>query len=386
MTEYIHVVLLDAEASLGIQVVHSLFQAGNYKVTVLHSCKKSPLKFSRFCHFVHLEHWDADKGIEQLSFLVGSIEKSILIPASTIAMRWIIIHADELRKTWLLPFLPEKKTFEIAVNKSSFYLFLQEKRLKTPPTHLESEGGDPLQKLAFPILLKPSVGSGGVGIRKIEDKVQLQNIDRSQKFILQNYIEGYDISYGVLCKQGEVYAASAYTCLTRHAEFGPFKSMQLVDHPESMNVIKALMKELSWHGIANVDLRITPDNEVYILELNPRLFGNMRNILGSGINFADQFCLSAMGKETRCPTVTGSCYFSIPGALALFFSKLKRRKSPLSFEWKHSTFAYLLKDPFFYLIWIFQRIRMNGFATFKKLFYLVFMTRLRQEKRARRMI
>lgn len=364
-----NVTLLDADGSLGLQTVHALNKAKIFTVKVLSPLVSNALRFSRLCKYEFLEGWDWNEGPQQLEKHATIDKNNILLPVTTSAMKWMVHHADELKRNWTLPFLPTALNLETVLNKSLFFSFLKTHNLPTASSYPLLEVLTTSDTLSFPALIKPCEGSGGRGIIKVNSRMELfkvsEGISSPEKYILQNYIEGTDVSYGVFCKNGCIEAAVGYQCLSRHQEYGPFKSIEVIEDPLSFEAVSTLMKSLNWNGLANVDLRIGRDEQVYLLEMNPRMWANIRNVVVSGCNFVEIACLSAVGEKHRAVPIEKKTFFNPSGAFSILFRKLQWKPTP-PFKWENSAFPYILKDPIPYFTILCQRLHVNGFLSVKR--------------------
>jgi uncharacterized protein len=199
------------------------------------------------------------------------------------------------------------RDIESVENKYKLYKRLEKKFegvFKLPETHLVSDLYDAHEIVDVSegkkFLLKPLKGSGGIGIRKIDD---IDPDIEMREGILQEIIVGQDLSASVLSSGDE-----AKTILTSNQIIGkkwlgqlepygycgnmaPYiknsKSRSSSNKYPVKEVAEELIKELKLIGSNGVDM-IIKDNDIYVIEVNPRLQGTFEVAEASlGINMAE---------------------------------------------------------------------------------------------------
>jgi biotin carboxylase len=318
------VVLLDAPSSLGIQVVHCLHLDGFRRLTTVSGEVRSRLRFSRCCRHVLLPGWDWTSGPEALSRKVAIPEGALILPMTTSAIRWCVRHQEALLARWRLTPLPEGKGLEQVIDKVTLGEVGLGAGLRTPRTlrlgdHDPKEMDGFLREVGFPLLLKPVRGSGGIGIHEVRDRGELRPhrivVGGGEGYCLQEFVTGEDVSCGLVAREGKVVAQVAYVPLTRRDRFGTFRSLRAVEDPAVESAVVRLVAGLKWSGPASLDFRRAQGGGVWLLDFNPRPWGNMRSLLGTGVNFPGLLCRMALGEVPRVERLLPVEYVSPVDAL-----------------------------------------------------------------------
>jgi uncharacterized protein len=186
------------------------------------------------------------------------------------------------------------KDTESIENKYKLYKKLKN-RFTIPETYLIS-GKDEVQEIVEnfkdkSFILKPIRGSGGMGIRDVE---QMGSDFQFQDYVLQEKIIGENISVSTLSTGKE-----AKTILTSKQIIGKTELGQMEPYGYCGNIVpytgdldgatiaEEVVKSLSLVGSNGVDF-IVKDGEIYLLEVNPRFQGTIECAEAVlGINMAE---------------------------------------------------------------------------------------------------
>ncbi len=335
------VVLLDGGGNLGEKVMHALAITKNYRLWIAKIPKAGNITYSRHCRYVTLHDWSWNNSAEDLHIFFSHLSHAILLPITLKAVHWVVDHQDALRKKWRLPRLPSATILNIASDKLELARLLNHIGIATPPVCAVTQYHLLADKIGAPILLKPKRGEGGKGIQRAENRHdaarQISSLQFPNCFFAQTYISGIDVSHGVFCRNGAIDAAVAYRCLNRKEVFGTFSSIQIVDDAPGFAIVERLMRALKWNGIANIDLRVADDGTIYVLDLNPRFWGNVRSVLVSGLNFPELVCLDINGHASPRLSARTSCYYDLKTSFLMWC----RRK----ISYRESEVRWIIFDP-----------------------------------------
>lgn len=343
------VFILDGGGSLGEKVVHSLAITRMYSIIVLTPSARTRLSYSRHCTVNRLQDWSWNNSPDKLNRYCPTKQRAILLPITVKAVIWVTQHRACLAEHWLLPALPQYAHVLLASDKLQLATFLEQLSIETPTVCAVTEYLQHCHRFTAPLLLKPKRGEGGKGIVYVADihtaPQQIAALRFPLCFFTQQYVAGTDVSHGVFCKHGKIIASVAYRCVSRKEQFGTFSSIQIVDDPKGLAIVKKIMQHLNWNGIANLDLRMGRDGKIYVLDLNPRLWGNVRSVLVSGLNFPHLLCQDAMGNPVqRADAIIGGYHYDIRTSLRILLSaRQKGGTTPISY--RASALRWILFDP-----------------------------------------
>lgn len=175
------------------------------------------------------------------------------------------------------------------------------------------------QDFTFPLILKPCDGGGARGINLVNNKSELhaafQNslaFSKSKQIIAEQFIQGQEASAVFISFNG----IHHYVTITDKKTSG-FPNFIELEHSQPTiqpKVVVDRVKELVpkvldaigvQFGVTSIDLRITPSAEPIVIEVNPRMGGNMITShlveLSTGFDIVKASCEIACGLNFEFP-------------------------------------------------------------------------------------
>ena len=186
------------------------------------------------------------------------------------------------------------KNTENIDNKYKLYKKLKNK-FKIPETHLISEK-DEIQEIIEnsrdkKFILKPIRGTAGMGVRDVEE---VGSNFKYKNYLLQEKIIGEDLSVSTLSTGEEVKTILTSKQIIGKTELGQIEPygycgniVPYTGEQDVSSIAEEIVEFLSLVGSNGVDF-IQKDNEIYLLEINPRFQGTIECAEAVlGINMAD---------------------------------------------------------------------------------------------------
>lgn len=168
-------------------------------------------------------------------------------------------RVDYFRELGIHVILSNQKTIEIFQDKWLTYLFFEENKIRTPKTSLNADYD----------LIKPRLGRGGSGIFLKE------NLEFSMEgMISQEKINGIEYTVDVFyCKDGN----PIYIVPRKRVDVKDGKSTKgvVVKNDKIDDLIKIISKRIKFTGPVNFQLFETNNEELIMIEVNPRIAGGM---------------------------------------------------------------------------------------------------------------
>jgi predicted ATP-grasp superfamily ATP-dependent carboligase len=256
--------------------------------------------FEQFKGEFNVEPW-----LNRIGEIVAERRIDVVLPISEFAIRTLSEHRQALHWAAKLPSLPAPHIFDIATDKANLAAFLDSHGIPRPPTVVVTTdigAHARLSALGFPVLAKMPLSSGGVGTRRFEDQGSLcaflAGQPSGERWVVQTLIEGHDLAVNVLCRNGQVLAATVqHAILPSPKPFQSASGFEFREYPAAFNVAEKLIRELNWSGVANIDMRFDARHQLpRVLELNGRYWLSLLGSLNAGVNFPLLACEMCLGE------------------------------------------------------------------------------------------
>lgn len=316
----------------------------------------SQLRYSRHraSFRIQANSFDSPQLLDELRQLVRETGAELILPVMEPAVQYVAANRAALAAIAALAPNPDLATFRLVSDKWKLAHFLAQRGLPCPPTVRYSPEPSFFERVAalrFPVLLKPATARGGRDIRRFQTYADLVAYCEArgpfrEPFIVQSFVEGYDIDCSVLCQDGRILAYTQQRgLLENHTPFAPAQGIALVHDARLLAVTERLVAELGWSGVAHIDLRYDQaDGTIKVIELNPRYWNTMLGSQLAGVNFPDLACRAALGRPFPRPTYTDGRYVPFSVAFGQALRGLQGREH-LAFRLGETNLRYVLADP-----------------------------------------
>ena len=352
---YISVLIPDGESHLLRFIVNCLSQERDVKIFVLSTKKSSEMRFSRYVQkYIYQSKVSSDiEWVNYIHYVVEQNNIDVIVPIFETGIKKIIENIDVFKSSSKLCLLPTLNDFIVAGDKGLLFKHLKKHNLPCPKSYVVSSGSLPDNDfdLSFPVIVKPVKGyGGGQLIKKIETPKSLSSFFKRNlsdtDFIIQNFIDGYDICCNVLCKNGGIIAYTFQKDIfNSNGKFSPQIGFKFVEEKDLIYTIKNLIYTLNWSGIANIDCRYDfKDKKFKILEINTRFWVNTEGSALAGVNFPYLLCLSNLKDIVALQKADLISCLNLKG---LVF-QIKRNPFfvfKFKYIYNNTVFKYILKDP-----------------------------------------
>ncbi len=350
----ISILIPDGESPVLMIVLNCLSEKKSINIHVMSNDKDIPMKHSKYVHKFSF-YPKSDSDIDFIKNINHEVEKhniDLIMPIFEFSTKIILKHKSSITSIEKLVLLPSFDNLQIANNKGALNKHLENNNLPFPKSQIIQKGIEfDINTIEYPALVKPTEGiGGGVGIYVFNNKNTLVEFLNSDKFdctyLLQDYVEGYDIDCSVLCKNGEVLT---YTIqkpyLLSSSKFAPQLAFEFIEEKTLLDGVKKLMKTLNWSGVAHLDMRYDKNNKKFmVIEINPRYWGSVEASLYAGVNFPYLHCVASLNKKIDKPKYKLIKFMLLKGLV----KSIKKDKSylfKLRFILKNTPIKYMLKDP-----------------------------------------
>jgi len=156
---------------------------------------------------------------------------------------------------------------------------------------------------AYPVVVKPRRGFGGVGVRVVHDEAELREAwDAVEALGEQPYLQEYlpgAVNTGGVALDGEVLVCVAYAPTpSPDTPTGPPRWVTVVDSPEAVESTAAFVGAIGYTGFFCLDWVMDDPDVPRLIDFNPRAFGSWALVQQLGVDLLGYY-LHALGLGPR---------------------------------------------------------------------------------------
>jgi len=207
----------------------------------------------------------------------------------------------EVAKVIKNKYLVRRTLFENRVDSVSQYYLIND---MSELTHIKD-------KVKYPVMIKPCDGSGSKATKRVDDIVELENSCKEAmnasligKVLIEDFIRGKEYGVESFVYNGEVHVLGVMgkymTSPPDYAELGHYFPSQLPIEDKVKDVVRKSIKALGINfGAVNMDVLITEEGRICIVDVGARMGGNLIGShiipLGTGIDYMGNLIRAAVG-------------------------------------------------------------------------------------------
>ena len=222
--------------------------------------------------------------------------------------------------------------------------------------------------IKYPLVIKPRIGYGAVGFKKVENERQLIKVCETMgeelgNYVFQEYIPQTDLQYECamfIDENNDVKTALVFSKNRWFPISGGSSTLNItVERPDIIETCSKLLKTIGWRGAADIDLIQDPrDNTAKVMEINPRVSGSVKICFVSGVDQARQMLELAFGypvteykdyktgQRLRCSQIDFLWFLKSPNRFKSkpsWFSFIKTKDHTFSWSDPLPWFAFLIQ-------------------------------------------
>lgn len=329
------VLVLDAQTRNSLAVIRSLGKKG-IEVTACEDTKFATAFYSKYCVkrvvYPSPEH-DLEYFINYMLNLVKKENYEVIFPITDKTAVPICKYKKEFSEYTIVP-LPNYPTLMKARDKAQTLKIAMENNIPCPKTYFVDTSKDVEKiknKIEYPVIIKPREGHGarGMALCKTEEELILKYNEIYRVYgssLIQEYIPyGDEIGVYALFNNSEPRAVCVQKRLRSYPVNGGPSTLRIsIKAHELVNISFKLLKAMNWSGVAMVEFRVDPrDNIPKLMEVNPRFWGSLQLSILSGVDYP--YLLYKMVTEGDVEPVLDykdgvKCRWLLPGDILWFFS------------------------------------------------------------------
>jgi len=213
------------------------------------------------------------------------------------------------RPDWTRPWFPLDldRHPDLAISKAPFYQIAPAYGITGPATvrvNNTTQAAHVIDRVRFPIMVKPTHGSGGRGAVRVETPDELRVAIRDGladgELAAQEFIEGDVGCAQVLYDNGRLVAwAASYKSKTFRGPFGPFAARRFFESVQVREQAERFGRMTGYHGLCSLDfIEEAGTGRVVMIEVNVRPAPGYLMGRSVGVDFAAALRDMAAGRKT----------------------------------------------------------------------------------------
>ena len=142
------------------------------------------------------------------------------------------------------------------------------------------------EEAIFPYVVKPTNQSSAKGVFYVKENKDIPKLKVSSNIIIQQYVQGVGVGYSFYCKEGIILNGYGHIRLAEYPVSGGSSTYRDgYQNYEMEEVAKKIVSHLKYSGFAMFEFKLTVDNELYLIEVNPRIWGSINQGMVNGTNY-----------------------------------------------------------------------------------------------------
>ena len=232
-------------------------------------------KYVNKCVFIPFK--STEEYIVSLAKYIGENNIDVFIPVHSDYIGIILQHKDKFGNT--LNYLGRYEDY-VQLHEKDRLMSIARQLNVTIPIEYKS-----FADAQYPFVLKPNNLSSAKGVKYIwndKDKEGIRNINESM--ICQQYIQGQGCGYEVYCENGKIITEYGHLRLAEWPITGGSSVLRSgYTHPDMRVIAEKILAHIPWTGFAMFEFKLTENNRLVLIEVNPRIWGSINQALQNNI-------------------------------------------------------------------------------------------------------
>lgn len=292
------ILILDGNSSHCLPLMRSFVKNGHW-LTVICPGRLSCGYFSKYAHVKQIWPRLTENRGDFYRLLLDKLKNEkfdLVMGLSDVSAALLSANKKEIEK-YTRCLVPDYHVFQRASDKYLTMKFCMENGIPCPVT-IDGDSEDAaalMERLTFPVVVKPKTGVGAVGFFILQNREQLDKRlpelkDKYGSILVQEYIPNENqYTVEAFCDKNSEMKACVVARKWRYFPLngGTSSCIESVNYPEITATVTNLLETIDWQGSANVDLIVDPRDQVpKVIEINPRVGATVKIAHLAGVDIA----------------------------------------------------------------------------------------------------
>lgn len=319
------VLILDARQRSALAATRSIGRLSNVRVTTADSVPEALAGCSRFSDQYICSPCSERDSIAYINWLVeltSARKFDLVLPVTEITSQLLLMNIERFEHL-RLPFADYQTVISLA-DKGALVEMAQKFGVPCPASRWFSSAKNlDAGSESFPVVIKPCLskiytGSAWVATRvrvlyskeDLDDELQRSPYLHKHPFMLQEFIPGRGAGVFCLYDQGQPLVFFAHQRLREKPPQGGVSvlSESVAVDPKLQEYANKLLGSVKWHGVAMIEFRVSPEGEVYLMEVNTRFWGSLQLAVDAGVDFPRILWEAELARREQKPFTCVSNY------------------------------------------------------------------------------
>jgi carbamoyl-phosphate synthase large subunit len=240
-------------------------------------------------------YWTANRGlvpfandptyVQRFEELLARERPEVVIPGTDVELLLFATHRAQWESRYgTKVVISSPEVVAIADDKYLTYAYLHERGFPVPDSCLAGEEEALIERVGFPLVVKPRVGARSVGLSIVRDRGQLARaLAAGKNLVIQECVgtDGDEYTAGTITFDGR---CEASIVMRRDLRDGNTYRAYVDHYPELQTQVRALAEALGAHGPANFQFRVDQHGRAKVFEINARFSGTTPLRMRAGFN------------------------------------------------------------------------------------------------------
>tara|TARA_A100001015_G_scaffold320856_1_gene448833 strand:- start:1839 stop:2897 length:1059 start_codon:yes stop_codon:yes gene_type:complete len=262
--------------------------------------------------------------IQSIKDLIIKNRIDIFLPTHSSEMTMVLENKLKLNKT--LDYYSNIDKFNKINDKDSLSTLCKQLNIPTPKKFSK------LSVANGPCVVKPKVSAGSKGVYYLKNKNDYEQFFKKNKncknSIIQQYVRGAGAGYSLFSSKGKIIIGHGHIRLAEYPVSGGSSVYRKSFNDDRMiDISKKIISHLQWSGFAMIEFKIANNGDLYLIEINPRIWGSINQGLINGINYFS--CILGKADNIKRTNINYRTYLSPLIYLSFFYYLINLNFKPI---------------------------------------------------------